>query len=199
MEVKNMNREFLKSLGIEDENINTIMAEYGKDVNSYKAKVDTLNDIKSQLDTANKTIKELKKNNADNEELQKTIKEHEATIKKQKEEYEKALKDTKIDAAIKEALSNSNAKHSDLLVSQIDKTKLVINDDNNVIGLTEQIEALKTTYKDLFSPTLAGNTPTNNERKTGEITKEMFNKMGYRERAKLNQENPELYQELAKS
>ena len=194
-----MNREFLKSLGIEDENINKIMAEYGKDVNEYKAKADTLDDVKSQLDTANSTIKELKKNNADNEELQKTIKEHEATIKKQKEEYEKALKDTKIDAAIKEALSNSNAKHSDLLVSQIDKTKLVINDDNNVIGLTEQIEALKTTYKDLFSPTLAGNTPTNNERKTGEITKEMFNKMGYKERAKLNQENPELYQELAKS
>ena len=54
-----MNREFLKSLGIEDENINKIMAEYGKDVNEYKAKADTLDDVKSQLDTANRRITQI--------------------------------------------------------------------------------------------------------------------------------------------
>lgn len=194
-----MNREFLKSLGIEDENINKIMAENGKDINEYKAKVESLEDVKKQLNTANNTIKELKKNNADNEELQKTIKEHEATIKKQKEDFAKALKDTKIDAAIEKALRDSNAKHGDLLAGKIDRSKILINDDNNVIGLSEQIETLKTSYKDLFSTTLAGTTPTNNESKVKEVTKEDFAKMGYRERVKLNQENPELYKELAHS
>lgn len=34
-----MKREFLKELGLEDETINKIMAEHGKDIESYKTRL----------------------------------------------------------------------------------------------------------------------------------------------------------------
>lgn len=60
-----MKREWLKGLGIEDENIiNQIMDENGKDVNKEKQKADTLKTelegTKEQLTTANTTIQSYK-------------------------------------------------------------------------------------------------------------------------------------------
>lgn len=43
---------------------------------------------------------------------------------------------------------------------------------------------------------LKGRTPSASNTSGAAITKEQFNKMGYKERAKLIEENPELYQEL---
>lgn len=153
-------------------------------------------DLEGQLNTANSTIKELKKNNADNEELQKTIKQHEDTIKTQKVEYESKVRNLTLDSAINSALTKAKAKHSDLLASKFDRDKLVINEDGTVTGLDEQLKGFKETYKDMFEVTLGGETPANPEFKPTTITKEQFNKMGYLERVKLNQDNPELYNSL---
>ena len=78
-------REFLKGLELDKEVIDTIMAEYGKQVQSYKEKLDEyeseiteykanqvkseaeLEDYKSQVDTLNKTIED---NNKSLENLQ---------------------------------------------------------------------------------------------------------------------------------
>lgn len=69
-------REFLKGLELDKEVINTIMAEYGKQIESYKEKIDEyenqiadykanevksqaeLEDYKGQIDTLNKTIED---------------------------------------------------------------------------------------------------------------------------------------------
>ena len=49
-------REFLKGLELDDETIDTIMAEYGKNVTRYK---EALDDYKSQVDSYENTINEL--------------------------------------------------------------------------------------------------------------------------------------------
>ena len=49
-------REFLRGLELDDETIDTIMAEYGKNVTKYKEKAE---EYKSKIDTYEDTIKEL--------------------------------------------------------------------------------------------------------------------------------------------
>ena len=159
---------------------------------------ETFNDINGQLKTANTTIANLKKNNIDNETLQQTIKEHEKTIKTQKADYEAKVRNLTLDSAIEKALANAKAKHTDLLSTKIDRDKLVISEDGKVTGIDEQLKGLKDNYKDLFEEKISGIVPAHPEGGSLGITKEQFNKMGYLERVKLNQENPELYNDLSR-
>ncbi|MDD6796287.1 MAG: phage scaffolding protein [Clostridiaceae bacterium] len=196
-----MKTEFLKELGLTEEQIKSVMAENGKDIKAEKdktTKAETdLTNANAQLESANKTIKELKKNNGDNEALQTKVTEYENQIKSQKTAYEKQIRDMKLNSAIDNALLKEKAKHSELLSSKIDRDKLVINDDGTITGLDEQITGLKTNYKDLFEATVTGKAPENHENVGGsQITKEQFNKMTYNERLDLYNKNPDLYHNL---
>ena len=198
--------ELLKAQGLNDEQSKSIIGAMKKEKiyttnlenieDRYNKLKSQKEDLEEQLNTANNTIKDLKKNNADNEELQKTIKQHEYTIKSQKAEYENKVRNLTLDSAISSALTKAKAKYSDLLASKIDRDKLVINEDGTVTGLDEQLKGFKETYKDMFEVALSGGTPSNPDFKQNIITKEQFNKMGYLERVKLNQDNPELYNSL---
>ena len=66
-----MKRDFLKNLGLTDEQVNSIMAENGKDIEKHKADLDKakqesekinteLQGVKTQLDDANKQIQDFK-------------------------------------------------------------------------------------------------------------------------------------------
>ena len=198
--------ELLKAQGLSDEQISAITKAMGKEkiytttLENIEERYNKLKgqkeDLDEQIKTANNTIKDLKKNNVDNEELQKTIKQHEDTIKNLKADSEKKIRNLTLDSAINSALTKAKAKHSDLLASKIDRDKLVINEDGTVTGLDEQLKGFKDTYKDMFEVSLGGKTPPNPDGKPTTITKEQFNKMGYLERVKLNQDNPELYNSL---
>ena len=198
-----MKTEFLKELGLTEEQIKSVMAENGKDVQSEKDKTTNttteLEGSKAQLVEANKTITNLKKNNSDNDELQTKVKEYEDTMKTQKSEYESKIKNLTLDTAINSLLTTNKAKHSDLLASKFDREKLVINADGTVTGLEEQFKGIKDTYKDLFEQTLGGNPPENPEDGSGGatgVTKEQFTKMGYKEKVNLYNTNKELYDQL---
>ncbi|MBY0755029.1 phage scaffolding protein [Clostridium sardiniense] len=198
--------ELLKAQGLSDEQIKSITKAMSKEkiYTTTEEKADDRigklksqkEDLEEQLNTANTTIKDLKKNNADNEELQKTIKQHEDTIKTLKTDSDTKIRNLTLDSAISNALTKAKAKHSDLLSSKFDRDKLVINEDGTVTGLDEQLKGFKETYKDMFEVTLGGGTPPNPDNKPTTITRDQFNKMGYLERVKLNQDDPELYNTL---
>lgn len=206
-----MNRDFLKqTLGkienvdetILKEIIDTIMNENGKGINESKTKID---DLTSQLDLktkeseeANKLIAELKKSNQGNEELQKSISTYEAENAKLKAENEQL----KLDNAIKVELLSAKAKGDDL-----DYLMFKIKQNNEKLSLTENgelkgfdVEEIKTAYPSNFEVETKKVVDVNNLPKieTGDntITKEQFDKMGYKERTKLFNENPEVYNEL---
>lgn len=109
------------------------------------------NSVKTQLKTANDTIETLQNDNKDNETLQKTITDHETTIKTLKEDHAKELLGIKKDTAIKELLSTNNAKYPDLLKDKFNLEKILVNEDGTVTGLKEQLEAVKTSYADMFA------------------------------------------------
>lgn len=206
-----MKREFLEELlkSIEDETsrkdtIDKIMDENGKTINTNKSKIDELTEqlgLKTkESEEANKLIAELKKSNQGNEELQKSISAYEAENAKLKAENEQL----RLDNAIKVELLGAKAKGDDL-----DYLMFKIKQNNDKLSLTENgeikgfdVEEIKTAYPSNFEVETKKVVDVNNLPKieTGEntITKEQFEKMGYKERTKLYNDNPEVYNELTK-
>lgn len=197
--------EILKAQGLTDEQIAAIIGEMSKnkiyttieeniEVRYNKLKVER-DDLKGKLDTADKTIEDLKVANKDNETLQTTIKTHEGTIATMKKDYETKIRDISIKSAIQSKLIDT--KYPELLETKFDKTKLLVSEDGTVLGIDEQLTAIKETYKDLFVPVVKGKEPNNTGGTPPGIknpwSKEHFN---LTEQARILKENPELAQQL---
>ena len=193
-----MKRKFLEDLGLEADIVEKIMAENGKDTTTLKAKVD---DLTEQIAVKETTISE--KNNKIAE-LEKV--DVEAIKKEQfdlgKAEGSKEIEVFKKQNALDKALSQYKAKDTSILSKMLDMEKVKYNDNFEIVeGLEEQVNTLKESHDYLFEndkplPQFTANIkqPTNN----GEITKEVFKKMGYQDRNKLYNENKALYDQLVK-
>lgn len=208
-----MNRDFLKQVFSKLENVDeatmkeimdAIMDENGKGINESKSKIE---DLTSQLglatkekDEANKLIAELKKSNQGNEELQGKIGTYETQLNELKAENEQL----KLDNAIKVELLGAKAKGDDL-----DYLMFKIKQNNDKLSLSENgelkgfdVEEIKTAYPSNFEVETKKVVDVNNlpkiDNNDNTITKEQFEKMGYKERTKLFNENPDVYNELTK-
>ena len=128
-----MNRDFLKGLLIDDDNINAIMAEIGKEIQAYKSEIEQLrNDIKGKDAIIKNYSTDFEKN--------------------VKEEVTKIKNGMLIDNAIKGKFDGMDPLISDLLTSKIDRTKITIDDKGAINGLDDQFTAISEKYKDLFKP-----------------------------------------------
>lgn len=154
------------------------------------AKVQLAKDVKAR----GKQLEDLKKAGSV-EDLKNQLEAAQEANKKAKKEHDAEIANMKFDTAIEKALAN--AIHPDLLSGKIDRTKLKLSNDGSVTGLDEQVKVLKEIYKDQFGNGKAGNKLNNPDGRSGGVTKEQFDKMGYSERAKLFTENKELYDQLA--
>ena len=206
-----MNRDFLKQVFSKLENVDeavmkeivdAIMDENGKGINESKSKIDELTSqlglATKEKDEANKLIDELKKSNQGNEELQGKI----GTYENQLNELRAENEQLKLDNAIKVELLSAKAKGDDL-----DYLMFKIKQTNDKLSLTENgelkgfdVEEIKTAYPSNFEVETKKVVDVNNlpkiENGDNTITKEQFDKMGYQERNKLFNENPDVYNEL---
>ena len=125
------------------------------------------------------------------------IKELQNANKETTETYEKKIRDLRLDNEIKLKLKESKAKYEDLLIEKFDRDKLIINEDGTVEGLDDQLEALQTTYKEMFGEKqIGGHVPNRQTTSSKSISKEQFNSMSYKERVDLFNTNPALYKQL---
>lgn len=165
-----------------------------------KSKFDDVNEekkeLKTQLEQRDKQLKDLGDKAKGNEDLEKQIKELQDLNKTTKESYEAKIKDMAINSAIQSKLTDT--KYPDLLMTKFDKSKLSVQEDGSIIGIDEQLTAIKEQYKDLFVPKITGGDPYNKGGGPSVVTKDQFNKMGYLDRLKLKQTNSELYEKLIK-
>lgn len=190
-----MKRKFLEDLGLEADAIEKIMIESGKDTTALKAKVD---DLTEQINVKDTTISEKNNKIAELEKVDvEAIKS--AEYERGKTEGSKEIEVFKKQNALEKALSKYKAKDTGILSKMLDMEKVKYNDKFEIVeGLDDQINSIKESHDYLFDsdkplPTFSGNIkqPANNQ-----ITKEVFDKMGYRERVKLYNENKELYDQL---
>jgi chromosome segregation ATPase len=125
--------------GLTEDNLKLIQEDYKKHIE--KIKKDTLEpyadyeNLKNALATYETNEKEYKKqiNN----------------LTKDKQTLELNYNNALLDKDINSAFYNENIKHVELFASKIDKSKLVRNEAGQIVGLKEQIDSLKETYKDL--------------------------------------------------
>lgn len=157
----------------------------------------------AELIKANKLIEELKKSTGKDEGLQQKITDYESEIETLKQENA----DLKTENALKFALVAAGAVDVDYLVFKAkEKGEVKLGDDGKIKGEDDLISGLKTQHPAMFEASdsnqqqngnrrvLENNLPKGDKNKT--VTKEQFLKMGYNERMKLKQENPELFKQL---
>ena len=196
-----MKKEQLLELGLTDEQVDKVLALHKEVLTGFipKARFDEVNETKKELEKQiqerDNQLKELQEKVKGNEELEKTIKELQEANKATKEQYEAKIRDITINAAIQAKLTD--AKYPELLLTKFDRSKLSIAEDGTVLGIDEQLAALKEQYKDLFKPDVKGKEPVNIGGGTPSIknpwSKEHFN---LTEQGRILRENPELAAQL---
>lgn len=202
--------EILKAKGLDDK----VIAEIQEEMKSNKiftaseenldiryGKLKTDHDGKlAELTEAQNLIAELKKNNKGNEGLQQRITDYEGQVAQLQAE----LAQTKLDSAIKVELLAAKALDVDYLTFKLkEKGELALDDNGKIKGWDDKLAALKTQFSTQFETSnqkkIEENKLPNGDDSGNTITKESFAKMGYQDRLKLYNENPEAYAELSKN
>ncbi|AUN11210.1 phage scaffolding protein [Clostridium botulinum] len=148
---------------------------------------DKFNTLNEQLKTANATITDLKKSNKDNGELQTKVTDYETKVK----EYEKQIQDMQFNYTLEGALKSANVRNTKAVKALLNLEGIKL-EGENVLGLSEQIEALKKSDSYLFAeeqkPKFSGVEPTDNSIKDP-VPKDT-SKMSYTELCNYLEENP---------
>lgn len=200
-------QEILKAKGLDDKAVESVIgemkqnkiftsAEENLDIRYGKLKTD-FDALTKQHGESTALIEQMKKDNAGNEQLQTKITEYEQKI----QQMEKELQQTKMDAALKVALLEAKVTDVDYLTFKIkEKGEVKLGEDGKIKGIDDTIAALKTQYPQHFASETKKKIEENKlpeGEDEGKISQETFNKMGYQERLKLFNENPEAYKQFS--
>lgn len=203
--------DLMKIQGMTDEIAAEVEKLSADELKGYipKTRFDEVNEAKKNAEALvkerDKQLEDVKKASGDNEDLKKQIESLQEQNKTAKADYEAKIKQMQIDNAVSSALKDAGAKNTAAVRALLkDLEKAEIGDDGAVKGLAEQIKALKESDAYLFTSANenkpAGATPASASGGTpsGTVTKEQFDKMGYKAREELYNTNKELYESLAK-
>ena len=155
----------------------------------------------TELNKANELIAELKKSAGKDDETQQKI----ATYETEIADLKKENAELKTENALKFALMAAGAVDVDYLVFKAkEKGEIKLTEDGKIKGEDDLITGLKTQHPAMFQVSngnqqnnrkiLENNLPNGDNDKT--VTKEQFLKMGFNERMKLKEENPDLFKQL---
>lgn len=155
----------------------------------------------TELTKANELIAELKKSAGKDDETQQKI----ATYETEIADLKKENAELKTENALKFALMAAGAVDVDYLVFKAkEKGEIKLTEDGKIKGEDDLITGLKTQHPAMFQVSngnqqnnrkiLENNLPNCDNDKT--VTKEQFLKMGFNERMKLKEENPDLFKQL---
>ena len=155
----------------------------------------------TELNKANELIADLKKSAGKDDETQQKI----ATYETEIADLKKENAELKTENALKFALMAAGAVDVDYLVFKAkEKGEIKLTEDGKIKGEDDLITGLKTQHPAMFQVSngnqqnnrkiLENNLPNGDNDKT--VTKEQFLKMGFNERMKLKEENPDLFKQL---
>lgn len=136
--------------------------------NQYNAKAEEAEGLKAQLQQRDADIAALKKGAGENEELKKQLGELQAKHKAEGEAAAAELTQNRLNAAVEMALVTSGARNvkATKALLELDKVQL---DGEQLLGLSEQIEALRSSQGFLFTSSEEGSqAPYNYQPKGGD-------------------------------
>ena len=149
-----MNREQLKALGLTDEQVDSVMKEYGKSINDIKEKADKtealesqIEDYKQQIEERDTQLEELKK--VDAKGLQEKIDELQQQNETTKTEYEEKLQQQAFEHKLESTLTGSKVKNVKAVKALLDLESIKL-DGDKLLGLDDQLTNLKENESYLF-------------------------------------------------
>ena len=146
-----MKTEFLKNLGLEQEAIDSIMAEYGKDINAEQEKTKTAlgerDNYKSQLETATGELEKFAEVKPD--EMKATIEKLQNDLKLKDEEYAaKEAERTFLDG-LKESIKAAGGRNEKAVMALLDIEELK-RSKNQSEDIKKHLESIKESDAYLF-------------------------------------------------
>lgn len=144
-----LTKEQLIALGLTEEQAQQVLDAQGAVVSKEQFDVvqNANQGLESQLAERDSQLADLQKQVKGNEELEATIKQLQADNQASTEKYVADMKVQKIESAIDLALANAKVLNDQVGIaakSLINRENLVLDDKGEVVGLKEQVEALKT-------------------------------------------------------
>ena len=153
-----MKREDLTAKGLTQEQVDYVMAEYGKELNPLKAERDS---YKTQLDTAQASLKAME--GIDAAGLQQKIIELNTQLSGKDAEIEKIKADYAFHDILKDAIRKSGARNDKAVMALLDMDALKVS-KNQVADVEKALEAVKKDNDYLFTssspvPRVVSSTP----------------------------------------
>ncbi len=152
-----MKREELRDLGLNDEQVDGVLAKHHQDIKRSEDKLEELqqlsvenDELKGQLKERDADMKKLQKATADNEELTAQVTELKDKYKKSEETFNEKLNATKIENAIVAKLGETKARDTTVVKKLIDMDAVSLAEDGSVTGLDDQIDSLQKEQAYLF-------------------------------------------------
>ena len=205
-----MKKEDFVKLGIEEDVAKKLEEASMEELKAYvpKTRFDEVNEAKKNAEALVKErdgqLEQLKNSSGDVETLKQQIQTLQDENKTKDETHAKEIHQLKVDNAIASALSGAKAKNATAVKALLkDLDKAEFDDDGTIKGLADQITALQKSDAYLFEakdskPKMKGVSVGESPDGDTGITKEQFNKMSYKDRMNLFNENRELYDSLNK-
>ena len=194
-----LTRKLLKGMGLTDEQVDTIIEAHTDtvdglkaDVSKYKTDAEKLSDVQKELDELKAKGDDGWKEKYDNLKGEfdkyKTDVQEKETHNKKVEAYKAILKD-----------ANLSEKGIEKAVKYADWDKIELDTDGKLKGANDHIKAVREEWAEYVTTTTTTgaktSTPPANNGNSG-VTKADFQKMSYKDRLKIYNENPDLYNEL---
>ena len=166
-----MKVEFLKGLGLTDEQIQSIQAESGKEIQKYKDENATLkadNDNKQELlDNANKEIDSYK--SMDIDAIKKSAEDYKTKYETAENDYKAKIAEMELNNKLEKYVDGLNLKndiYKKEVISRIKEKELKF-DGDTLLGGEELVKGFKEQYAEAFNdtkpkPTFADSTPGTN-------------------------------------
>lgn len=194
--------DLLKIEGVTEAIADAILDQYKGYV--PKSRFDEVNEAKKHsiklVEERDAQIAKLKESEGASEELKKQI----ALLQADNQKAQEDLKRVKLDNAVANALREAGAWDAKAVMPYLTVTEL--EEDGTVKGLADQLKALKESENHSFLFKMekksepvnpVGATPSKGGKQTG-MTKEEFNKMSYKARVELFNNDRELYDQMTK-
>lgn len=152
-----MKKEFLQQLGLADDAVEKILAEYGKEIETVKSReAQKAEQAAAGLKTAQDTIAGLQEavkkfDGVDVDKLK-------AELAGMQDKYDKDISAAKLDAALRLELVKAKSRDEVSVRANLDQSLLKL-DGEKILGLEEQLARLKSEKGFLFEPDKPENEP----------------------------------------
>lgn len=147
-----MNKKDLTDLGIAEDVAEKIIVLHGKDIEGHKTSLSTekqrADTLATQLSEANKQIETFKGLKV--EDIQKAADDYKAKFEQAQKDAVTQVEKVKFDSKLEAALTAAKVKDSLSVMPHLKLDALKLNEDGSILGLKEQLDAIKSTKDFLF-------------------------------------------------